>query len=103
MKIKMLRNPAARLGCELSEGETGDVDDDLAEKLIEMNIAELPSDTAGEGDGKSDDKPSRRSRRKNKTPEKVEGVSDSVNAAEAKPADVTADKPKTKKDKETNL
>jgi len=35
----MLRNPAKSLGCELMEGETGDVNDDLANRLISQNIA----------------------------------------------------------------
>jgi hypothetical protein len=39
MKITMLRNPAASFGCKLGEGQTGDIDKELAERLIELNIA----------------------------------------------------------------
>lgn len=41
MKIKMLRNPARSLGCELCEGETGDVSDDQAKDLIASGVAEI--------------------------------------------------------------
>jgi hypothetical protein len=39
MKIQMLRNPAASLGCDLKEGETGSVETPVGEKLIAMGIA----------------------------------------------------------------
>jgi hypothetical protein len=39
MKILMLRNAAASYGCKLSEGESGDVDKELAETLIARGIA----------------------------------------------------------------
>ena len=39
MKILMLRNAAASYGCKLSEGETGDVDKEMAETLIARGIA----------------------------------------------------------------
>jgi alkyl sulfatase BDS1-like metallo-beta-lactamase superfamily hydrolase len=39
MKILMLRNAAASYGCKLSEGETGDVDKELADTLIARGIA----------------------------------------------------------------
>jgi len=35
----MLRNPSDSFGCELKEGETGDVRKDLAERLIAQGIA----------------------------------------------------------------
>jgi hypothetical protein len=38
-KITMLRNPALAYGCDLKEGETGDVDDVLASVLIGRDIA----------------------------------------------------------------
>jgi hypothetical protein len=40
MKIVMLRNPSRSYGCELMEGETGEVDDLLAKALIDAKIAE---------------------------------------------------------------
>lgn len=40
MKIKMLRNPASTYKCELTEGQAGDVSDDLAKTLIDAKIAE---------------------------------------------------------------
>lgn len=39
MKILMLRNAAASFGCKLSEGQTGDVDQSIAEILIARGIA----------------------------------------------------------------
>lgn len=39
MKITMLRNPARHLGCDLKEGETGEVEDKLAESLIRIGLA----------------------------------------------------------------
>ena len=38
-KITLLRNPASSLGCDLKEGETGEVSPSLAETLVRMNIA----------------------------------------------------------------
>lgn len=38
-KITMLRNPAVSLGCDLKEGETGDVEPALADVLVQKNIA----------------------------------------------------------------
>lgn len=43
MKLKMLRTPSKKLGCELSEGQVGDVPKELAETLIANRIAE-PAD-----------------------------------------------------------
>jgi hypothetical protein len=40
MKILMLRNPSRSYGCDLMEGETGEVEDSLANKLIDAKIAE---------------------------------------------------------------
>jgi len=39
MKITMLRNAAAKFGCKLSEGETGEVDNELAQELVDAKIA----------------------------------------------------------------
>lgn len=39
MKITMLRNAAKSFGCSLNEGETGEVDDTLAEELIARKLA----------------------------------------------------------------
>ena len=39
MQITMLRNPSFLLGCDLTEGKTGEVNDDLAERLIGMGLA----------------------------------------------------------------
>ncbi len=40
MLIKLLRNPAARLGCELHEGETGNVSESLGQQLVALGLAE---------------------------------------------------------------
>lgn len=37
--VKMLRNPAVSLKCPLHEGETGELDQGLAEQLQRMNLA----------------------------------------------------------------
>lgn len=39
MKITMLRSPSRALGCDLKEGQTGEVDDKLATALINSGIA----------------------------------------------------------------
>jgi hypothetical protein len=39
MKITMLRNVAKHIGVSLMEGETGEVEDKLAESLIQHNLA----------------------------------------------------------------
>lgn len=39
MKITMLRNAAAHIGCKLQEGQTGEVDADLGQRLVAMGIA----------------------------------------------------------------
>lgn len=39
MNITMLRNPSSKYGCKLMEGQTGDVDDKIAEELISAGIA----------------------------------------------------------------
>lgn len=39
MKITMLRNPARHIGCDLTEGETGDVENKIAEWLINAGLA----------------------------------------------------------------
>lgn len=38
MKVRMLRNPPRSLGCDLKEGETGNVPD--GETLVKLGIAE---------------------------------------------------------------
>lgn len=40
MNITMLRNAASKYNCKLMEGETGEVDDKLAQELIDAKIAE---------------------------------------------------------------
>ncbi len=39
MKITMLRNPARHYGCDLTEGETGEVEDKLAEFFVNAGLA----------------------------------------------------------------
>lgn len=39
MKIQLLRNPAKSLGCNLREGETGEVEDSLGKILVKSNLA----------------------------------------------------------------
>ena len=39
MKIQLLRNPAASVGCKIREGETGEVSDSLGGQLVQMGIA----------------------------------------------------------------
>lgn len=39
MKVKLLRNPSACLGCELNEGETGNVNEKLGAQLIGLGLA----------------------------------------------------------------
>jgi len=39
MKITMIRNPSRRFGCELMEGQTGEVSDNLAASLIDAGLA----------------------------------------------------------------
>jgi hypothetical protein len=39
MKITMIRNPSRRFGCELMEGQTGEVSDNLAVSLIDAGLA----------------------------------------------------------------
>lgn len=47
--VKMLRNPAKKYGCDLTEGQTGDVDVELADALMKDGIAVLPpSEEIGE-------------------------------------------------------
>ncbi len=45
MKITMLRNPARALECSLLEGQTGEVEDKLAEQLVKAGIAVPAADT----------------------------------------------------------
>lgn len=40
MKITMLRNPARFLGCELTEGQTGDVSEQTGELMLKLGIAQ---------------------------------------------------------------
>jgi hypothetical protein len=37
--IKMLRNPAGSIGCQLLEGETGEVGSELADMLVASGLA----------------------------------------------------------------
>jgi hypothetical protein len=39
MKIKLLRNPSSALGCELTEGESGEVSKELGDRLVDLGIA----------------------------------------------------------------
>lgn len=54
MKVTMLRNPAKALGCSLLEGQTGEVDDKLAEQLIGAGIA-VPAADAKKSELKTSD------------------------------------------------
>jgi len=40
VKVKMLRNPAASVGCRVVEGETGEVPDNLGRLLVSQGLAE---------------------------------------------------------------
>jgi len=40
VKVLMLRNPAAVLGCQLKEGETGDVPGTMGRRLVALGIAQ---------------------------------------------------------------
>lgn len=40
MKVRMIRNPAAALGCQLTEGQTGEVDASLGSILVAAGLAE---------------------------------------------------------------
>lgn len=35
----MLRNPSSAFGCKLHEGETGEIEQSLAETLVKMSVA----------------------------------------------------------------
>jgi hypothetical protein len=39
VKVIIIRNPARSLGCELQEGETGEIDDDIGKVLVARGIA----------------------------------------------------------------
>ena len=39
MKVKILRNPAASVGCPLVEGQTGDVPSNLGRQLVANGLA----------------------------------------------------------------
>jgi NAD-dependent oxidoreductase involved in siderophore biosynthesis len=67
MQIKLLRNPASSFGCELLEGETGEVSDVIAKSLVARGVAVVVE-----------------------TPKKLQGVAESASIAEAKPAKVSA-------------
>lgn len=45
MNITMLRNAAAKFGCKLMEGQTGEVDDTIAKELIDARIAVPAAET----------------------------------------------------------
>jgi len=39
VKVRMLRNPAASIGCRVAEGETGEVPDNLGRQLVSQGLA----------------------------------------------------------------
>jgi hypothetical protein len=39
MKVRLLRNPAACIGCRLRENESGDVDDVIGKTLLSLGLA----------------------------------------------------------------
>jgi hypothetical protein len=39
VKVLLLRNPAAELGCRIREGESGEVDEPIGRRLISLGIA----------------------------------------------------------------
>jgi hypothetical protein len=39
MLIKLLRNPAIRFGCNLTEGQTGNVGESLGQQLVGLGVA----------------------------------------------------------------
>jgi hypothetical protein len=41
--VTMLRNPASAFGCNLHEGETGEIAQPLAEQLVRLNLAVMVS------------------------------------------------------------
>lgn len=70
MKITMLRNPAARFGCELQEGQTGKVDADLGRRLVAMGIAvELQPSIVETVEPEVKEKPTQKIRGVSKSPE----------------------------------
>lgn len=40
MQVLMLRNPSSSLGCELKEGDIGEVSDSLGAELVKIGIAQ---------------------------------------------------------------
>lgn len=40
MKVLMRRNPASNVGCELTEGQTGEVPDNLGRQLVASGLAQ---------------------------------------------------------------
>lgn len=74
MKVLMLRNPASNVGCELTEGQTGEVSDNLGRQLVASGLAQCldPPDA--------------------KLPRKIEAIPDPPLAAVPPDPDV-ADKP----------
>ena len=39
MKVRMIRNPAASVGCPLVEGQTGTIPDNLGRRLVSQGLA----------------------------------------------------------------
>lgn len=39
MLIKLLRNPASQFGCNLTEGQTGNVGESLGQQLVGLGVA----------------------------------------------------------------
>lgn len=50
MKVTMIRTPAASFNCPLSEGETGDLNQPLAERLIGLGLAEQSTESTDRKD-----------------------------------------------------
>jgi hypothetical protein len=75
MEVLLLRNPSVSFGCELKEGETGNVSKELGGKLIALGIAiEVEKEPAAK-----------------KVSATVKGVSPKPSVADAKPAEVAGE------------
>ena len=75
MKILLLRNPSVSLGCDLKEGETGNVSKDVGGRLVALGIAV---------EVEAEQKPKKASAT-------VKGVSPKPSLADAKPAEIAGD------------
>jgi hypothetical protein len=83
MKILMLRNPSSSLGCELQEGETGNVSKELGGRLVALGIAV---------EVEVEQKPRRQAAA-------VTGVAPKPSVAEAKPAEIVGGDKKSQDNK----